>query len=123
MMGPDLLVAPVFEGESERKVVLPVGDWYDFYTGEWVGNGETIVIESTLARIPLFVRDGAIIPMLQSAEMTTLEVRHYGKRAGTYRLYNDDGHTFNYEQGDYTITMLEAKQAADGSWQGLVPGS
>ena len=40
MVGPSLLVAPLFAGEEERQVVLPQGKWYDFYTGKYVGEGE-----------------------------------------------------------------------------------
>ena len=44
MMGEFLLVAPLFNMESERKVILPNGNWYDFYTGEYVGNGEIVTV-------------------------------------------------------------------------------
>lgn len=43
MVGNSLLVAPLFEGEKERKVILPKGKWYDFYTGEFAGEGEIIM--------------------------------------------------------------------------------
>jgi alpha-glucosidase (family GH31 glycosyl hydrolase) len=66
MMGPSILVAPVFTGQKDRKIVLPKGDWFDFYSGEYAGNGETITIQTKLEEIPLFVKDGAIIPMLTS---------------------------------------------------------
>ena len=42
MVGECLLVAPLFAGEKERKVVLPQGKWFDFYTGDLVGEGEVI---------------------------------------------------------------------------------
>lgn len=59
MAGEYLLVAPVFKGQTERKVVLPQGDWYDFYTGAYVGNGETITVTPGLDRIPVYVKDGS----------------------------------------------------------------
>lgn len=46
MMGPSILVAPVFTGQRERDIVLPNGNWFDFYTGEYAGNGETITIQT-----------------------------------------------------------------------------
>ena len=64
MMGDNILVAPVFEGEHSRKVFLPAGKWYDFYTGKLVGENQQVTIETPLERIPLFVRDGGIIPMV-----------------------------------------------------------
>lgn len=114
MMGPSILVAPVFIGETERSVVLPKGNWYDFYTGKLVGNGETITVKTPLEHIPLFVKDGGIIPMMPAASnisstegLIPLEIRHYGQKAGSYILYDDDGESFDYEKGEYAVRKLE----------------
>ena len=66
MVGDYLLVAPLFAGEPMRKVILPKGKWYDFYTGKYVGDGETIAVDQSagLDKIPLFVKDGGIIPLI-----------------------------------------------------------
>jgi len=64
MLGDNLLVAPMFAGDKKRKVVLPRGKWYDFYSGRLAGDGGVIEIEPGLDRIPLYVRDGGIIPMI-----------------------------------------------------------
>ena len=134
MMGPSLLVAPVFAGQKSRKVVLPRGDWYDFYTGEMAGNGETITIKTKLEQIPLFVKDGGIIPMtppvnnIESANgKLDLDVRHYGRKENTYLLYDDDGKTFDYERGVFSITELKVQHrkgeltgtesTSDNRWQ------
>ena len=109
MAGEYLLVAPLFTGEKSRQVVLPQGNWYDFYTGKYVGNGEIITVTPGLDRIPVFVKDGGIIPLFKQATLRTpgtddvsdLEIRHYGKAEGTYHLYDDDGETYDYEQGEY----------------------
>ena len=63
MVGPSLLVAPLFAGEEERQVVLPQGKWYDFYTGKYVGEGEVITVKPGLDKIPVYVKDGGIIPL------------------------------------------------------------
>lgn len=123
MMGPSILVAPVFTGQKERKVILPEGNWYDFYTGVYIGNGETIIIETKLEQIPLFVKDGAIVPMLSSVDdeytdNPSLEIRHYGLKGNTYLLYNDDGESFNYENGEYTLTELKVIREKDGRLTG-----
>jgi len=117
MMGPSILVAPVFTGQKRRKVVFPKGNWYDFYTGKFVGNGETITIQTKLEQIPLFVKDGAIIPMMPSVNNITnakgiidLEVRHFGQKENTYWLYDDDGQTFDYEKGCFSITELRVRR-------------
>lgn len=129
MMGPSMLVAPVFTGETSRDVVLPRGDWFDFYTGERVGNGETITVQTELSRIPLFVKDGGIIPMMPAANNISqqtgavpLEVRHYGNRSSSYVLYDDDGETFDHERGEYSQTRLSVT-VGDGEKVGSVDDS
>lgn len=114
MVGRDLLVAPLFAGETERKVVLPQGKWYDFYTGEYAGEGEVITAAPGLARIPVYVRDGAIVPLFPpiaklDGKKLPLEIRHYGEKPGSFSLYDDDGETFDYENGNYTRIKLRVE--------------
>ncbi|MBT6004746.1 MAG: DUF5110 domain-containing protein, partial [Prolixibacteraceae bacterium] len=116
MMGENLLVAPLFNMDEGRKVILPKGNWYDFYTGDFVGNGEIIQVENGFEKTPLFVKDGGIIPMMPAIrqtgewkENTPLEIRVYGKATGNYVMYDDDGKTFNYEKGEYSTKLLKAE--------------
>ena len=116
MVGESLLVAPLFAGETSRKVILPKGKWYDFYTGDFVGDGVTVSVEPGLDKIPVFVKDGGIIPMYEP--MTTLpegpvpvSVRHYGVKASSFDLYDDDGRTYDYEKGEFTWIRLVADPA------------
>ena len=122
MFGPSILVAPFYEElATKREVILPKGDWYDFYTGKFVGNGTTITVtaESLNNKTPLFVKDGAIIPMLSETVENTkdaygkdLEVRIYGKADGEFSLYEDDGKTFNYEKGEFRVRKLTMSQSS-----------
>ena len=64
MVGPSLLVAPLFEGQSEREVLLPEGRWYDFYTGDYVGSAAIIKTHPADYRIPLYVKDGGMKQLL-----------------------------------------------------------
>jgi len=115
MMGDSVLVAPLFTGEKERDVELPTGAWYDFYTGAFVGEGGTHSVSAPLDRIPLFVRDGAILPLDNANDNGSMEYRYYGTaRAGSTRLYMDDGETYAYEQGEYTWVTLSATRGPDG---------
>lgn len=122
MMGPSILVAPVFTGQKERTVILPKGNWYDFYSGQYVGNNEEILIKTELKEIPLFVKDGGIIPMLSGfksqGRKQDLQVRYYGSAEGNYALYNDDGDSYNYENGDYTIEKLKVSVDKKGRKKG-----
>lgn len=127
MVGDSLLVAPLFAGEEERSVVLPRGKWYDFYTGRYVGNGEVITVRPGLKKIPLFVKDGGIIPFMPAVKNTgelrgeiPLTVRHYGEAAGRFLLYDDDGETFDYEKGEFTWIALEVRRNPDGALEGSV---
>ena len=62
-LGPDLLVAPMFEPEGVRSVYLPVGGWYDYWTDAPLQGGRWIERHADLDTLPLFVRSGAVIPM------------------------------------------------------------
>ena len=127
MAGEYLLVAPMFTGQKERTVVLPKGDWYDFYTGRYVGNGEKITVAPGLNRIPVYVKDGAILPFMEprlhapkAGEKVNLEIRHYGKADGAYRLYDDDGETFDYEKGAYSWREIKVTRDKKGKLKGSI---
>lgn len=113
MAGENLLVAPMFTGQKSRTVILPKGKWFDFYTGKYVGNGEVIKTTPGLEKIPVYVKDGGIIPMTKpmlhapkASAKVDVEFRYYGSKPGTYQLYDDDGETYNYEKGDYSIRTI-----------------
>ncbi len=127
MAGEYLLVAPMFTGQKERTVVLPKGNWYDFYTGHYVGNGERITVAPGLDRIPVYVKDGAILPFMEprlhapkAGEKVNLEIRHYGNSEGFYRLYDDDGETFDYEKGVYSWREIKVVRDKKGRLKGTI---
>lgn len=124
MAGENLLVAPLFAGQSSRTVVLPKGKWFDFYTGKLVGDGEVITVSPGISRIPVFVKNGGIIPMMppllhapKAGEKTDLEIRFYGDQPGHFRLYDDDGETFQYEKGAYSFRDITIQKNANGKWE------
>ena len=113
MLGPAFLVAPVIHpGQAERDVVLPAGaDWFDFWTGRCHKGGQTIRVSAPIDTLPLFVRAGSIVPLGNGIEHTDqpqerLEVHVYAGGNAVFDLYRDDGRTYRYEQGDYTVTPL-----------------
>jgi alpha-D-xyloside xylohydrolase len=118
LLGDDLLVAPMLTGQKSRKVRLPKGEWYEFQSGNLIGDGTTIEITPALDQIPVYVRAGALIPTLgDGAKSSTLTpeselvIRHYGPEAGHGLLYEDDGETFGYEKGDFAWQRLSSPPA------------
>jgi alpha-D-xyloside xylohydrolase len=127
MAGEYLLVAPMFTGQTYRNVILPKGNWYDFYTGEYVGNGEIITAAPGLDKIPVYVKDGGIIPMMPprlhapaADEKVDIEIRHYGEKPRKYRLYDDDGETFDYEKGEYTWRGIVVEKDKNDKLKGTI---
>ncbi|HTN19178.1 MAG TPA: TIM-barrel domain-containing protein [Pelobium sp.] len=120
MAGENLLVAPMFTSQTSRKVVLPKGKWFDFYTGKFAGDGEVITVTPGLDVIPVFVKDGGIVPMMppllhapKPGQKVDLEIRYYGTKPGTYQLYDDDGETFNYEKGVYSFRTINVNRKSN----------
>jgi alpha-glucosidase (family GH31 glycosyl hydrolase) len=125
MMGECILVAPMLAGEKQRTVLLPHGKWYDFYSGAYAGEAETITITPGLEKIPMYVRDGGMVPMIPAQRQISrlgadipLEIRHYGTVEGTTSVYDDDGSSFAYESGQCTWMQIRATRQADGTFRG-----
>jgi alpha-D-xyloside xylohydrolase len=70
MFGPDLLVAPILQrGQRERQVYLPQGSrWTDAWTGQIYPGGQPLNCQAPLEHIPVFLRDGAELPIMNSQE-------------------------------------------------------
>ena len=119
MFGRDLMVCPLtLEDGTERKVLLPRGVWYDFFTGECYEGGREMTVHADWEQIPVFVREGAVVPLAKPvqhvAEDTVFEltVRAYGEKEGSFTLYEDDFVSCQYEaQGCRAITIC---RTADG---------
>ena len=139
MVGPDLLVAaPPFPDKlDDYTAKLPGRGWYDFWTGNSISEGNSRVvagglqpeaaagptlpavsIHPELATLPVFVRPGAILPIAPLVQSTgerpkgplTLRVFPGPHCAGA--LYQDDGSTFAYKQGDFLRMSFTCDTAA-----------
>jgi alpha-glucosidase/alpha-D-xyloside xylohydrolase len=114
LWGDSILVAPVYEkGATQRSVYLPHGTWWNYWTSERVDGGKKITAAAALDTLPLFVKAGAIIPTgpvkqytaEPSNELTTLHV--YPGANGRFLWYDDDGSSYQYEQGSYMAVACE----------------
>jgi len=120
MFGDGLLVAPVVEeGARQRPVYLPKGAWYDYWTGERLEGGREITVDAPLSTLPIFVRSGHAVfrqPVVQHTgeinERTELTMVLYPAESGRAELYEDDGLSMAYEQGDYSVRRLEWSESA-----------
>ena len=132
MFGPALLVCPVTSTLAPSKeVYLPSVKWYNFWTGDSLRGGQTITVQTPLDIMPIYVRAGSILPM--GPEITyadtaadPIELRVYTGANGSFTLYEDEGDSYNYEQGVYAtipITWNEATQNLSiGPTMGAFPG-
>ena len=119
LWGRDMLIAPVYEkGATSREVYLPAGKWYDWWTGKLETGGRTVQRAVDLATMPIYVRAGAIVPIdpirqytgQEVGEPTTLKI--YRGAKGNYTLYDDDGTSLEYLQGDSVQTRIKWDDAA-----------
>ena len=108
LWGRDLLVAPVVEqGATSRKIYLPHGAWFDFWTGERVQGGAEISREVDLETTPLYVRAGAILPLGPAKQYVEhkvdepLSISIYPGADASFLLYEDDGSSFDYRKGKW----------------------
>lgn len=74
LVGEDLLVAPILEpGKPVRTVYLPKGNWFDYWTEEVYHGGQFKMVEAELDRIPLFVKNGAVIAKTKPVQSTAIQ--------------------------------------------------
>ncbi len=99
MLGPWLLVAPVYTSGGTRPVYLPAGRWHDYWTGAAYDGPANLRVDAPLDTLPLFVRGGAIIPMMADAKripenlVDPLIVELYPHGESDYQLIEDEGVT------------------------------
>ena len=112
---------------------LPKGaTWYDFWTNKKYLGGKTVTLETSLDRVPMFVRAGSILPLGPEMQYVgekawdNLELRLYPGADGTFTLYEDEGDSYNYERGVYTTIPFVWKDKTNtliiGARQGSFPG-
>ncbi|HUQ09346.1 MAG TPA: TIM-barrel domain-containing protein [Steroidobacteraceae bacterium] len=135
LFGRAFLVAPVYQFKARsRQVYLPAGaDWYDFNTGTKSAGGQSLDVAAPLARMPLFVRAGAILPVGPDTQYTSekpgapITLFVFTGADGSFALYEDDGVSYAYEKGQFSYIPIryDAAQgkliigARTGSYTGM----
>ncbi len=122
-----------FTATKTATKYLPKGaTWYDFWTGKYYAGGQDVTLETSLDRVPMFVRAGSILPLGPEMQYVgekawdNLELRIYPGANGSFTLYEDEGDNYNYEKGQYaTITFQwndKARTLTIGERKGSYPG-
>ncbi|MDZ7268503.1 MAG: DUF5110 domain-containing protein [candidate division KSB1 bacterium] len=115
LFGESLLVTPVVQPHADTvSVYLPAGTWFDFWTEQRHTGGRWVNVPVTLRDLPIFVKAGAIVPMAPVGRFVDdpqtppnpLTLHCYPDGAGSFTLYDDDGMTYEYEQGRYAVTAM-----------------
>lgn len=114
LFGDAIMVVPVTSQEKTKKFYLPAGNWYNLYTDELIIGNAELSVECPVYKIPLFVKESAIIPMQSLVQSTaekpsdTLFVHFYaGRDKNVFTWYEDDGKTLNYQKGEYVKRNIE----------------
>lgn len=129
LYGADFLVAPIYQAtkgdaagnDIRNGIYLPKGEWIDYFTGEkYEGNCILNNFDAPLWKLPVFVKNGAIIPMAHS----TNNVSEIDQKLRVYELYpqghtstteyDDDGVTQEYKHGKGATTLIESHVGAKG---------
>ncbi|HWP45408.1 MAG TPA: glycoside hydrolase family 31 protein [Blastocatellia bacterium] len=120
MIGSELLVAPILKPDlTARRVYLPEGTWFDFWTGKKYAGGTMIRVDAPLEIVPMFVRDGSIIPMWpemnyigeKRPDPITFSIYLDEGGRGSATLYEDDGISPAYRQGGVRRTRITASRS------------
>ena len=134
MFGSALMACPVGEYQKySREVYLPKQKgWYDFYTGAYHAGGQTIVADAPYDKIPVFIPEGAILPIGPEMQWSDekkpelIDLYVYAGKDGSYTLYEDEGTNYNYEKGKYAVIDFKyddaRKQITIGARKGSFDG-
>lgn len=124
MFGPYFLVAPIYQetkvdtlgNDIRNNIYLPTGSWVDYFSGQTYEGGKVINnIECPIWKLPVFVKNGAIIPLANpnnniteiNENLRTYEIYPFGK--SSFTDYDDDGSTTAYMLGESTETVIESE--------------
>ena len=122
-----------FTAKKSATKYLPKGAaWYDFWTNKQYKGGQTLTLETSFDRVPMFVRAGSILPLGPEMQYVgekawdNLEIRVYPGADGTFTLYEDEGDSYNYEKGVYSTISFswsdKGRTLTIGQRQGEYPG-
>lgn len=142
MFGRDMIVHPITKPIDKESIFLshetwlPAGKWYESSTGSILEGNKKVTMPFTLGDIPVFVKEGAIIPMAPKVSRTDeqplnpLILSFYPGKKGSLKLYEDEGNNNNFKKGSYSSTPVTSQRsgntmniniaAVEGSFPGML---
>ena len=134
MFGDAIMVCPVYEyGARSKEVYLPEGGWYDLHNGfRYIEGGASFKADAPYEHIPLYARAGQIVPTGRAIEYSAQEqdgalaIYVFGGADASFTLYEDDGLTYRYEKGEYSMIPMhwdeDSRTLTLGERLGAFPG-
>ena len=101
LVGDRMMVAPLFAGEPNRTVVLPEGDWHDFWTGKKISGAADLTLPASTGPIPVYVKSGSIVPWADVGQFAGDPV----SRRLAARVYGDGSLPFTLRTGNGTLQL------------------
>lgn len=107
--GKSILVAPITTADDWRYIYLPEGEWVDFWGGARISGGVNFKYYSPLDSMPIFVRQGSIIPVAPTVQYAAekvdgnMQIRIYTGADAEYELYEDAGDGYGYLDGESSV--------------------
>jgi hypothetical protein len=126
-LGPDVLVAPVTQPGASvaTQVWFPPGTWQDYFTGATFTGPATQTINVPTSRMPVFVKEGGIIPLqpssgqAQTAGAAPITLQVHAGANGSYSLYDDAGTGLGYKSGQSARTPISYTENASAGTSSL----
>ena len=123
MVGDSILAAPVYEPKKDKKLIyLPEGNWVNYFSDKNYEGKQYIVEDTPLATMPLYIKNGSILVMgekinyIGEKERNYLEIVNYLDEnipKNSYTLYEDDGISYNYQEGKYNLKKFSYKKSKE----------
>ncbi len=117
LLGKEILIAPLWSDTTfYRDIYLPEGEWIDFFDETKYQGKQSINYYAPIDRVPILIKAGSIIPMAPDGQhyvdeiKSPLTVQVYPKGDSSFELYEDDGKSYDYEKGVFSITKFTAKE-------------
>jgi len=119
LFGTEMLVSPITSPHDavttmgSVKTYLPEGEWYDFFTHIRYRGGKVVTMFRDMYQMPVLVKGGGIVPMTKPsfgncvANPADMRIQVYAGADNSFALYEDDGTTANYKNGQYAVTKME----------------